>query len=82
MTAAELTLEVLDRRNIRVKEKDYWSCWEICDKEEMGESNGKARLDDLNLHFLCLESNKGLCANTSKTMQRFPSAPPACSPNY
>ncbi|XP_028275261.1 arf-GAP with Rho-GAP domain, ANK repeat and PH domain-containing protein 1 isoform X2 [Parambassis ranga] len=35
MTAAELTLEVLDRRNIRVKEKDYWSCWEICDKEEM-----------------------------------------------
>ncbi|XP_013863478.1 arf-GAP with Rho-GAP domain, ANK repeat and PH domain-containing protein 1 [Austrofundulus limnaeus] len=35
MTAAELTCEVLDRRNILVKEKDYWSCWEVCDKEEM-----------------------------------------------
>ncbi|XP_074497913.1 arf-GAP with Rho-GAP domain, ANK repeat and PH domain-containing protein 1 isoform X3 [Sebastes fasciatus] len=35
MTAVELSCEVLDRRNIRVKDKDYWSCWEICDKEEM-----------------------------------------------
>ncbi|XP_061575191.1 arf-GAP with Rho-GAP domain, ANK repeat and PH domain-containing protein 1-like isoform X2 [Cololabis saira] len=35
MTAAELILEVLDRRNIAVKDKDYWSCWEVCDKEEM-----------------------------------------------
>ncbi|XP_047449839.1 arf-GAP with Rho-GAP domain, ANK repeat and PH domain-containing protein 1-like isoform X2 [Mugil cephalus] len=35
MTAAELTYEVLDRRNIPVKEKEYWSCWEVCDKEEM-----------------------------------------------
>ncbi|XP_029301618.1 arf-GAP with Rho-GAP domain, ANK repeat and PH domain-containing protein 1 isoform X2 [Cottoperca gobio] len=35
MTAAELTCEVLDRRNIRVKDKDYWNCWEISDKEEM-----------------------------------------------
>lgn len=41
MTAAELTCEVLDRRNILVKEKDYWSCWEVCDKEEMGETRGK-----------------------------------------
>jgi len=41
MTAAELTCEVLDRRNISVKDKEYWSCWEVCDKEEMGETDGK-----------------------------------------
>uniref|UniRef100_A0A673BBI6 ArfGAP with RhoGAP domain, ankyrin repeat and PH domain 1 n=1 Tax=Sphaeramia orbicularis TaxID=375764 RepID=A0A673BBI6_9TELE len=35
MTAAELTCEVLDRRNIPVKDKEYWSCWEVCNKEEM-----------------------------------------------
>ncbi|KAM8902674.1 arf-GAP with Rho-GAP domain, ANK repeat and PH domain-containing protein 1 isoform 2-T2 [Spinachia spinachia] len=35
MTAAELACEVLDRRNIRVKDKDYWNCWEVSDKEEM-----------------------------------------------
>ncbi|XP_062274830.1 arf-GAP with Rho-GAP domain, ANK repeat and PH domain-containing protein 1-like isoform X2 [Scomber scombrus] len=35
MTAVELTCEVLDRRNIPVRDKDYWSCWEVCDKEEM-----------------------------------------------
>ncbi|CAN9511322.1 unnamed protein product [Ophioblennius macclurei] len=35
MTAAELTCEVLDQRNIAVKDKEYWSCWEVCDKEEM-----------------------------------------------
>ncbi|XP_069573482.1 arf-GAP with Rho-GAP domain, ANK repeat and PH domain-containing protein 1 isoform X1 [Brachyistius frenatus] len=35
MTAAELTYEVLDRRNIPVKDKEYWSCWEVSDKEEM-----------------------------------------------
>ncbi|XP_015241666.1 PREDICTED: arf-GAP with Rho-GAP domain, ANK repeat and PH domain-containing protein 1 [Cyprinodon variegatus] len=35
MTAAELAYEVLDRRNIPVKEKDYWSCWEVCEKEEI-----------------------------------------------
>ncbi|KAK2912627.1 arf-GAP with Rho-GAP domain, ANK repeat and PH domain-containing protein 1-like isoform X2 [Channa argus] len=35
MTAAELTCEVLDLRNIPVKEKDHWSCWEVSDKEEM-----------------------------------------------
>lgn len=35
MTAAELTCEVLDRRNIPVKDKEYWSCWEVSDKEEM-----------------------------------------------
>ncbi|XP_075956073.1 arf-GAP with Rho-GAP domain, ANK repeat and PH domain-containing protein 1 isoform X2 [Anarhichas minor] len=35
MTAAELTCEVLDRRNIRVKDKEYWNCWEVSDKEEM-----------------------------------------------
>ncbi|XP_047247047.1 arf-GAP with Rho-GAP domain, ANK repeat and PH domain-containing protein 1-like isoform X4 [Girardinichthys multiradiatus] len=35
MTAIELAYEVLDRRNIPVKDKDYWSCWEVCEKEEM-----------------------------------------------
>ncbi|XP_045929275.1 arf-GAP with Rho-GAP domain, ANK repeat and PH domain-containing protein 1-like isoform X1 [Micropterus dolomieu] len=35
MTAAELTCEVLDLRNISVKRKEYWSCWEVSDKEEM-----------------------------------------------
>ncbi|KAE8295423.1 Arf-GAP with Rho-GAP domain, ANK repeat and PH domain-containing protein 1 Centaurin-delta-2 [Larimichthys crocea] len=35
MTAAELTCEILDRRNIPVKDKEYWSCWEVSDKEEM-----------------------------------------------
>ncbi|KAL6116275.1 arap1 [Pungitius sinensis] len=35
MTAAELACEVLDRRKIRVKDKDYWNCWEVSDKEEM-----------------------------------------------
>ncbi|KAM4742821.1 arf-GAP with Rho-GAP domain, ANK repeat and PH domain-containing protein 1 isoform 2-T2 [Anableps anableps] len=35
MTAAELAYEVLDRRNIPVKDKDYWSCWEVCEKEEI-----------------------------------------------
>ncbi|KAG7247541.1 hypothetical protein CRUP_031653, partial [Coryphaenoides rupestris] len=35
MTAAELTCEILDRRKIPIKEKDYWSCWEISVKEEM-----------------------------------------------
>ena len=39
MTAAELTCEILDRRNIPIKEKDYWSCWEISVKEEMGEGD-------------------------------------------
>lgn len=39
MTAAELAYEVLDRRNIPVKDKDYWSCWEVC--EEIGEIIGK-----------------------------------------
>lgn len=37
MTAAELSCEVLDRRNIQVDDKDYWSCWEVNEKEEMGE---------------------------------------------
>ncbi|XP_072546975.1 arf-GAP with Rho-GAP domain, ANK repeat and PH domain-containing protein 1 isoform X2 [Salminus brasiliensis] len=34
MTAAELTFEILDRRKIAVKEKDYWCCFEVNDKEE------------------------------------------------
>ncbi|XP_034024676.1 arf-GAP with Rho-GAP domain, ANK repeat and PH domain-containing protein 1-like [Thalassophryne amazonica] len=35
MTAAELTCEILDRRKIRVNDKEYWGCWEVNDKEEM-----------------------------------------------
>lgn len=35
MTAAELTFEVLDRRKISVKEKDYWCCFEVNEKEEI-----------------------------------------------
>ncbi|XP_055369965.1 arf-GAP with Rho-GAP domain, ANK repeat and PH domain-containing protein 1-like isoform X2 [Betta splendens] len=35
MTAAELIFEVLDKRNITAKDKDYWTCWEVSDKEEM-----------------------------------------------
>ncbi|XP_057694032.1 arf-GAP with Rho-GAP domain, ANK repeat and PH domain-containing protein 1-like isoform X2 [Corythoichthys intestinalis] len=35
MTSAELTCEILDRRNIPVKDKEYWNCWEVIDKEEM-----------------------------------------------
>lgn len=35
MTAAQLTWEVLDNRKIDAKDKDYWCCWEVNDKEEM-----------------------------------------------
>uniref|UniRef100_A0A8C2A0F9 ArfGAP with RhoGAP domain, ankyrin repeat and PH domain 1 n=1 Tax=Cyprinus carpio TaxID=7962 RepID=A0A8C2A0F9_CYPCA len=35
MTAAELTFEILDRRKITVKEKDYWCCFEVNEKEEL-----------------------------------------------
>ncbi|XP_042544534.1 arf-GAP with Rho-GAP domain, ANK repeat and PH domain-containing protein 1 isoform X2 [Dipodomys spectabilis] len=34
MTAEELTLEILDRRNVGIKEKDYWTCFEVNEKEE------------------------------------------------
>lgn len=43
MTAAELICEMLDRRNIPVKDREYWSCWEICNKEEMGEADYKTK---------------------------------------
>lgn len=36
MTAEELTFEILDRRKIVMKEKDYWSCFEVNEKEEAG----------------------------------------------
>lgn len=36
MTAAELTFEILDRRKISIKEKDYWCCFEVNEKEETG----------------------------------------------
>lgn len=38
MTAAELSCQVLDLRNIHLHENDYWSCWEVNEKEEMGEN--------------------------------------------
>uniref|UniRef100_A0A667ZXE6 ArfGAP with RhoGAP domain, ankyrin repeat and PH domain 1 n=1 Tax=Myripristis murdjan TaxID=586833 RepID=A0A667ZXE6_9TELE len=34
MTAAELTCDILDRRKIPVKENNYWSCWEVSEKDE------------------------------------------------
>uniref|UniRef100_A0A8D2D918 ArfGAP with RhoGAP domain, ankyrin repeat and PH domain 1 n=1 Tax=Sciurus vulgaris TaxID=55149 RepID=A0A8D2D918_SCIVU len=36
MTAEELTLEILDRRNVGIREKDYWTCFEVNEKEEAG----------------------------------------------
>lgn len=34
MTAEELALEILDRRNVCVREKDYWVCFEVNEREE------------------------------------------------
>ncbi|XP_060091040.1 arf-GAP with Rho-GAP domain, ANK repeat and PH domain-containing protein 1-like [Heteronotia binoei] len=34
MTAEELTFEILDRRKIITKEKDYWSCFEVSERDE------------------------------------------------
>ncbi|MBN3319036.1 ARAP1 protein, partial [Atractosteus spatula] len=34
MTAAELAFEILDRRKIAVRDKDYWCCFEVNEKEE------------------------------------------------
>ncbi|XP_063061082.1 arf-GAP with Rho-GAP domain, ANK repeat and PH domain-containing protein 1-like isoform X2 [Engraulis encrasicolus] len=34
MSAFELVCEILDRRNISVREKDYWCCFEVNEKEE------------------------------------------------
>ncbi|NXH69354.1 ARAP1 protein, partial [Hydrobates tethys] len=34
MTAEELTFEILDRRKIVMREKDYWSCFEVNEREE------------------------------------------------
>ncbi|EMP27295.1 Arf-GAP with Rho-GAP domain, ANK repeat and PH domain-containing protein 1, partial [Chelonia mydas] len=34
MTAEELTFEILDRRKIVMKEKEYWSCFEVNEREE------------------------------------------------
>ncbi|XP_054998940.1 arf-GAP with Rho-GAP domain, ANK repeat and PH domain-containing protein 1 isoform X3 [Sorex araneus] len=34
MTAEELTMEILDRRNVGVREKDYWVCFEVNEREE------------------------------------------------
>ncbi|XP_011375706.1 arf-GAP with Rho-GAP domain, ANK repeat and PH domain-containing protein 1 isoform X2 [Pteropus vampyrus] len=35
MTAEELTLEILDRRNVGIREKDYWTCFEVNEREEI-----------------------------------------------
>lgn len=42
MTAAELTCQVLDLRNIHFHKNDYWSCWEVNEKEEIGEFDSPA----------------------------------------
>nr|XP_056714789.1 arf-GAP with Rho-GAP domain, ANK repeat and PH domain-containing protein 1 [Euleptes europaea] len=34
MTAEELTFEILDRRKVATKDKDYWSCFEVNEREE------------------------------------------------
>ncbi|XP_070605543.1 LOW QUALITY PROTEIN: arf-GAP with Rho-GAP domain, ANK repeat and PH domain-containing protein 1 [Erythrolamprus reginae] len=34
MTAEELALSILDRRKIPTKEKDFWSCFEVNEREE------------------------------------------------
>uniref|UniRef100_A0A9L0KJ08 ArfGAP with RhoGAP domain, ankyrin repeat and PH domain 1 n=1 Tax=Equus asinus TaxID=9793 RepID=A0A9L0KJ08_EQUAS len=34
MTAEELTMEILDRRNVGIREKDYWTCFEVNEREE------------------------------------------------
>ncbi|KAJ8410857.1 hypothetical protein AAFF_G00188140 [Aldrovandia affinis] len=34
MTAAELTIEILDRRKVSLRDKDYWCCFEVNEKEE------------------------------------------------
>ncbi|XP_015266153.1 PREDICTED: arf-GAP with Rho-GAP domain, ANK repeat and PH domain-containing protein 1-like, partial [Gekko japonicus] len=34
MTAEELTFEILDRRKIVTKDKDYWSCFEVSERDE------------------------------------------------
>ncbi|XP_051782489.1 arf-GAP with Rho-GAP domain, ANK repeat and PH domain-containing protein 1 isoform X2 [Erpetoichthys calabaricus] len=34
MTAAQLAFEILDRRKVPVKDKDYWCCFEVNEKEE------------------------------------------------
>ncbi|NXU69850.1 ARAP1 protein, partial [Horornis vulcanius] len=40
MTAEELIFEILDRRKIVMKEKDYWSCFEVNEREEAGRCRG------------------------------------------
>ncbi|XP_054829322.1 arf-GAP with Rho-GAP domain, ANK repeat and PH domain-containing protein 1 isoform X2 [Eublepharis macularius] len=35
MTAEELTFEILDRRKIVTKDKDYWSCFEVNERDEV-----------------------------------------------
>lgn len=49
MTAAELTCQVLDLRNIHFDKNDYWSCWVINEKEEVGESWGTGGDDHTSL---------------------------------
>nr|KAF6369129.1 hypothetical protein mMyoMyo1_010534 [Myotis myotis] len=34
MTAEELTLEILDCRNVSIREKDYWTCFEVNERKE------------------------------------------------
>ncbi|OWK18090.1 hypothetical protein Celaphus_00009204 [Cervus elaphus hippelaphus] len=43
MTAEELTLEILDRRNVGIREKDYWTCFEVNEREEAGQVSSLTR---------------------------------------
>ncbi|XP_047372375.1 arf-GAP with Rho-GAP domain, ANK repeat and PH domain-containing protein 1 isoform X3 [Sciurus carolinensis] len=43
MTAEELTLEILDRRNVGIREKDYWTCFEVNEKEEAASRVGDTK---------------------------------------
>lgn len=29
-------MEILDRRNVGIREKDYWTCFEVNEREEAG----------------------------------------------
>lgn len=37
MTAVELVSEVLDHKEVKLTNEDFWSCYEILENMEMGE---------------------------------------------
>lgn len=36
MIVEEFIMEILDRRNVGIREKDYWICFEVNEREEIG----------------------------------------------